>query len=85
MQAYLLVQTQSAAAGIARELRTVPGVILAEDLRGPYDAIALARSDPSDRPLDEIIAEVRKVPDVTRTISAPLPRSSRELGHGEAA
>jgi DNA-binding Lrp family transcriptional regulator len=85
MQAYVLVQTHSGAGRIARDLRAVPGVILAEDLSGPYDAIALARSDSSGRPLEGVIADIREVPGVTRALSAPLIHPSKELRDGEAA
>jgi hypothetical protein len=52
MQTYVLVQTESRTDGVARDPRAVPGVILAEGLSGPYDAIALAQSDSSGRPLE---------------------------------
>lgn len=83
-QAYVLVQSEPRADGIASLLRAVPGVILAEDLRGPYDAIALARSDSSGHPLEGIIAQIRGVPGVTEAFSALL-HSTTELRDGEAA
>jgi hypothetical protein len=85
MQAYVLVQTHSDAGRIAGDLRAVPGVVLAEDLSGPYDAIALVHSDSSSRPLEGVIAGIREVPGVTRAVSAPLLHSSKDLGDGEAA
>jgi hypothetical protein len=85
MKAYVLVQTQSPHEGIAGELRGVPGIILAEDLRGPYDAIALAGSDSSELALEGVIAEIRDVPGVTRAVTAPLLNSDEGLQHGEAA
>lgn len=84
-QAYVLVQTDSGGDGIAGLLRDVPGVILAEDLRGPYDAIALAGSDASGRPLEGVIAAIREVPGVTRALPSPLIDSSTGLRDGEAA
>lgn len=84
-QAYVLVQTESRNSGIAKDLEAVAGVIVAEDLSGPYDAIALARSDSSESPLEGIVAQLREVPGVTRTIVAPLLGSLTELRDGEAA
>jgi DNA-binding Lrp family transcriptional regulator len=84
MHAYVLIQTHSEVGRIAEDLRTVPGVILAEDLSGPYDAIALASSESSGR-FDGVIAEIRDVPGVARALSAPLLHSSKELRDGEAA
>lgn len=85
IEAYVLVQTESSTRPIANDLRAVPGVIVAEELSGPYAAIARARSDLSGRPLEGIIAEIREVPGVIRTIFAPLRRSSTGLRDDEAA
>ena len=84
-QAYVLVQTHPDAEAIAGALRAVPGVILAEDLRGPYDAIALAGSDGSGTLREGVIAAIRELPGVTRALSAPLIHASTELRDGEAA
>lgn len=40
--AYVLVQTRPGVKSIARLLRGVPGVVLARDVTGPYDGLALA-------------------------------------------
>lgn len=45
MNAYVLVQTDGNTDPIAPRLKALPGVVFAEDVRGPYDALALARSD----------------------------------------
>ena len=45
MTAYVLVQTDTQNGGIASRIREVPGIVFAEDVRGPYDALALVRSD----------------------------------------
>jgi hypothetical protein len=84
MHAYVLIQTHSEVGRIAEDLRAVSGVILAEDLRGPFDAIALADSQSSGR-FDGVIAEIREVPGVARALSAPLLHSSKEVRDGEAA
>ena len=84
MQAYVLVQTQSRNGGIASDLRTVPGVVLAEDLAGPYDAIARVRPDSGERSVEGIVEQIRELPEVTRAISAPLINSSGAL-RGDAA
>jgi DNA-binding Lrp family transcriptional regulator len=72
LRAYVLIQTETETGLLAEELRTVPGVVSAENLTGAYDAIAVARSD-SMRYLDEVILpEIRKLPGVTRALPAPL-------------
>ncbi|MGH2693707.1 MAG: hypothetical protein ACRDJJ_02715 [Actinomycetota bacterium] len=78
MKAYVLVQTDTTNGAIAPELMTVHGVLCAEELRGPYDAIALARSDPSGHPVERVLADIRKLPGVIRALAAPLVRSRAE-------
>ena len=70
MKAYLLVQTATDAPPIAWELRDVPGVSFAEDLQGPYDAIALAGS--GERRLQTIIPDIQRLAGVTRVLAAPI-------------
>ncbi len=82
---YVLVQTGRDSASIAWELRSIPGVVLAEDLRGPYDAIALARSDSSDPPLHVILAAIQNLAGVTRALVAPLTHMPTGAEETEAA
>jgi DNA-binding Lrp family transcriptional regulator len=79
MTAYLLIQTEALGAPVAHKLRTIRGVMSAEDISGPYDAIALARSDSSDDLVDDVVEPIRRLPGVTRAIVAPLN------GHGATA
>jgi hypothetical protein len=83
----VLVQTEEGTEPIAQALRAVAGVASAEDLRGPYDAIALAGSAASRRPVEEIVADIHGLPGVTRAIPAPfVPRQAQtEPAGGEEA
>lgn len=72
MKAYVLIQTQADSAPIAEALRGIPGVISAEDLTGPFDAIALARAGSSRSLTQQIIAQIQSLPGVIRALSAPL-------------
>lgn len=85
MNAYVLVQTDGNTDPIAPRLQALPGVVLAEDVRGPYDALALARSDEDGLALDAIVAEIRELPGVIRALAAPLIGSPTEVRRGEAA
>jgi DNA-binding Lrp family transcriptional regulator len=72
LRAYVLIQTDGEKGLLAEKLRTIPGVVSAEDVTGAYDAIAVARTD-SMRHLSEVILpEIRKLPGVTRALPAPL-------------
>jgi hypothetical protein len=58
--------------GIARRLRAVGGVVFAQDVRGPYDALALARPDGDAQTVDAILERIRALPGVIRALAAPL-------------
>jgi hypothetical protein len=70
---------------IARSLQAVPGVVFAQDVSGPYDALALARSDGTDDALQGILAKIRKLPGVIRALPAPLERPATFVSSGWAA
>jgi DNA-binding Lrp family transcriptional regulator len=76
MTAYVLIQTVAFGRAVAHKLRTIPGIVAADDINGPYDAIALARSASSAELAAEIVEAIRRLPEVTRAIVAPLN------GHG---
>jgi hypothetical protein len=82
--AYVLIQTEPVSEPLARRLRTIPGIVSAEDLSGPYDAIALARSDSADLPIEGMLAQIRDLPGVTRALPAHLLNGDSG-SRGEAA
>jgi hypothetical protein len=82
MTAYVLVQTATQDGRIADLLRRVPGIVLAEDVRGPYDALALVRSDVG---FEAIVDRVRGLPGVTHALAAPLVHESVGLVSNTAA
>ena len=72
MKAYVLIQTEANREPIAETLLGIPGVITAQDLTGPYDAIALARSDSTRSLTDQVVVQIQQLPGVIRALSAPL-------------
>jgi hypothetical protein len=74
MQAYVLVQTDTRRRHVAELLRTLPGVVYAEDVSGPFDALALARSDPEGIGFDAVVETIRAMPGVIHALAAPLSR-----------
>jgi hypothetical protein len=74
LQAYVLIQTEGGQP-VAQAVRAIPGVVSAEDLSGPFDAIALAGSDSTRDLLEGIVAEIQRLPGVLRALPAPLLRS----------
>jgi hypothetical protein len=87
VKAYVLVQTEANRQPIAHTLRNIPGVVAAEDLSGPFDAIALAASESMRGLGEQVVAEIQRLPGVIRALSAPLVGSlvrSIEPGGGTA-
>ena len=72
MDAYVLIQTDGNIDSMVDTLRAIPGVAHAEDLTGPYDAIALARSETMHGLTDGVLRMIRELPGVTRALPAPL-------------
>ncbi|HEX9375578.1 MAG TPA: Lrp/AsnC ligand binding domain-containing protein [Actinomycetota bacterium] len=84
MEGYVLIQTMQGEP-IAQVLRAIPGVVLAEDLTGAYDAMALVRADSTRDLIDETVAEIRRLPGVTRALPAPVVRSLSRVRDAEPA
>jgi hypothetical protein len=84
-KAYVLVQTDLRTDRIAELVRAVPGVLFAEDVSGPYDALALAGSDPAGRALEGILGRIRELPGVIRALPAPVSGASAHLSSVDAA
>jgi hypothetical protein len=85
MTAYVLVQTATQDGRIANLLRRVPGIVFAEDVRGPYDALALARSDASGDTFQAIVDQIRGLPGVIHALAAPLAQDPLRLASSTAA
>jgi len=78
VRAYVLIQTEEKTESLAHELRAIPGVVAAVDVRGAYDAIAVARSDSMRHLTEVILGEIRQLPGVVRALPAPLLDSSQD-------
>lgn len=72
MQAYVLVQTDTRRRDVTDRIRALPQVVFAEDVSGPYDALALARSD--GRGFEDVLGRIRELPGVIHALAAPLSR-----------
>ena len=80
LRAYVLIQTDARAAPLSDALRGIPGVISAQDLTGAFDAIALASSASTRTLLENVVAQIRALPDVVRALPAPLVGSFVDPG-----
>ncbi|QGN33085.1 Lrp/AsnC ligand binding domain-containing protein [Microlunatus sp. Gsoil 973] len=73
VQAYILVQTGvGQAAEVAKKIRAITGVTLAEDVTGPYDVIVRAEAANVDELGSLVVAKVQTVEGITRTVTCPV-------------
>jgi DNA-binding Lrp family transcriptional regulator len=65
---YVLIQTEvGKAARVAEELRTLDGVVSAEDVTGPYDVVVRVEADSVDELGRMVVDRIQSVDGVTRT------------------
>jgi DNA-binding Lrp family transcriptional regulator len=73
VQAYILIQTEvGKAASVAEAIAGIAGVVLAEDVTGPYDVIARVESNSVDELGKLVIAKIQDVPGITRTLTCTV-------------
>jgi hypothetical protein len=68
MEAYMLVQTDSGSERIASILRGISGIVLAEDIYGPYNAIVRASLSADVPDLGTILFRIADLPGVIRAL-----------------
>ncbi|MEO3935797.1 Lrp/AsnC ligand binding domain-containing protein [Dermatophilaceae bacterium Soc4.6] len=73
VQAYILIQTEvGKAATVAESVGAIPGVVVAEDVTGPYDCIARVEATTVDELGKLVIARIQDVPGITRTLTCTV-------------
>lgn len=73
VQAYILIQTEvGKAATVVQAIRDIDGVVVAEDVTGPYDVIARAEARTMDDLGRLVVASIQVVPGITRTLTCPV-------------
>ncbi len=73
VQAYILIQTEvGKSTSVAAAISEVEGVLVAEDVTGPYDVIARVEAHNVDELGKLVIARVQEVPGITRTLTCTV-------------
>ncbi|MHB1502742.1 MAG: Lrp/AsnC family transcriptional regulator [Acidimicrobiales bacterium] len=73
VMAYVLIQTEvGKAAPVAEKVSQLPGVVLAEDVTGPYDVIVRAQADSVDELGRMVVSHIQLVEGITRTVTCPV-------------
>ena len=73
VSAYVLIQTEvGAASHVAVAVRSLAGVIEADDVTGPYDVIVKALAATMDDLGKMVVSEIQQVDGITRTLTCPV-------------
>ena len=73
LSAHVLIQTEvGKVAHVAQALSDLDGVLLAEDLAGPYDVIARVQAPGLDQLGRLVVARIQVVDGVTRTLTCTV-------------
>ena len=73
VSAYILIQTEvGQAAQVAQEVRSISGVVSADDVTGPYDVIARAEANTVDELGKMVVSRVQMIDGITRTLTCPV-------------
>jgi DNA-binding Lrp family transcriptional regulator len=73
LSAYVLIQTEvGKVARVAKALRELDGVEMAEDLAGPYDVIARVQAPGLDQLGKLVASRIQLVDGVTRTLTCTV-------------
>jgi DNA-binding Lrp family transcriptional regulator len=74
VRAYVLVQTTTNAAHVARAIRSIAGVEAADDVSGPYDVIVRLRAASMDELGQLVVNKIQAIEGITRTLTCPSPQ-----------
>jgi len=73
VSAYILIQTEvGKAASVATEVRSIPGVIDADDVTGPYDVIVRVEAETMDDLGKMVVSRVQMIDGITKTTTMPV-------------
>jgi DNA-binding Lrp family transcriptional regulator len=73
VEAFILIQTEVGKAdSVVREVALIDGVISAEPVTGPYDAVVRAQADDVDSLGKLVVARIQAANGITRTLTCPI-------------
>ncbi len=73
VSSYILIQTEvGKAEGVVEAVRTIPGVVQADDVTGPYDVILRAEAASIDELGRMVVSQIQLVDGITRTLTCPV-------------
>jgi DNA-binding Lrp family transcriptional regulator len=73
ISAYVLIQTEvGKAVKVANAVRTIDGVVAADDVTGPYDVIVRTEAASLDDLGRMVVSQIQAVEGITRTFTCPV-------------
>jgi DNA-binding Lrp family transcriptional regulator len=73
VSSYILIQTEvGKASGVVAAVRSIPGVVQADDVTGPYDVILRAEATSIDELGRMVVSQIQLVDGITRTLTCPV-------------
>ena len=72
VRAYILIQTVTNAAHVAREIRNLEGIESADDVSGPYDVIVRLTASDMDDLGKSVVTRIQAIEGISRTLTCPV-------------
>lgn len=72
VRAYILIQTVTNAAHVAREIRELEGIESADDVSGPYDVIVRLTASDMDDLGKSVVTRIQAIEGISRTLTCPV-------------
>lgn len=73
VSAYILIQTEvGKAAAVASAVRAIEGVVAADDVTGPYDAVVRVEAPSMDELGRLVVSRVQMIDGITKTTTMPV-------------
>ncbi len=73
VSAYILIQTEvGKAASVAEGIRSLPGIVAADDVTGPYDVVGRGEADSMDDLGRLVVSRVQMLDGITKTTTMPV-------------
>jgi DNA-binding Lrp family transcriptional regulator len=72
VEAFILIQTTVNAPDVARMIRSIPGVEVADDVSGPYDVVVRVGASDLNALGELVVSRIQAVDGITRTLTCPI-------------
>jgi len=73
LTAWILIQSEvGKASQVAREVRSIDGVVSAEDVTGPWDVLARAEAASIDELGRMMVSRIQLIEGIVRTVTCPV-------------